>query len=264
MAAEPASYWPQTRRDYPANVYWGDTHVHTNLSNDAFAMGDQVLSPDHAYRFAKGEAVRAHSGMMAKLRRPLDFLVVADHAVNLGAMARLHAGDPLLLETERGQALLKRFRETFEDMRTVLNAPFETYQEHRQTVFNDPEKRQLWAHFSNPRIENPAFRRSVWDEVIANAERHNDPGKFTAFIGYEWTAFAGGAFHRNVVFKDGGDAASRVLPFSRHDSSDPEKLWAYLADYARMTGGDAIAIPHNPGFPIWKSHLQIRRHRLTL
>lgn len=245
-ATAPTSYSPQTRRDYPTMVYWGDTHVHTNLSNDAFAMGNQVLGPDAAYRFAKGETVTTHGGMKAQLRRPLDFLVVADHAVNLGLMARLSADDPLLLGTKQGKVWLARFKSTYEDTSDVLNASLKRFRRRMGTVFNNQGgERVLWHYFIKPRMADPVFRQSVWDEVIANAERHNDPGKFTAFIGYEWTSNVRGAQHRNVIFKDGGDIVSRVLPFSRFDSSDPEKLWAYLTDYVKSTGGDAIAIPHN-------------------
>ena len=241
-----ASYSPQANRDYPTSVYWGDTHVHTNVSNDAFAMGNQVLGPDEAYRFAKGEPVTTHGGMQAQLRRPLDFLVVADHAVNMGLMARLAANDPLLLDTEQGKAWLERFNDTFEKTSDVLNAPLQRYTRRMGTVFNNQGgERTLWHYFIKPRMGDPVFRQSVWDEVIANAERHNNPGTFTAFIGYEWTSNVRGAQHRNVIFRDGRDKVSRVLPFSRFDSSDPEKLWGYLENYAESTGADAIAIPHN-------------------
>lgn len=241
----PGSYSPNPRRGYPDRVYFGDTHVHASLSNDAFAMGDHILSPDDAYRFARGETVTTHSGMKAKLRRPLDFLVVADHAVNMGVMARLAARDPLLVDTEQGRAWLERFEANHGETADALNADRAGFVQRVMTVFfNTGGKRSLWNYFTEPRAE-PVFRKSVWDEVIASAERHNDPGAFTAFIGYEWTADRNGARHRNVIFRDGRERASRVLPFSKLDSHDPEALWAYLANYAEATGGDAIAIPHN-------------------
>ena len=238
-----APYSPQARRDYPTSVYWGDTHVHTTLSNDAFAMGNQILTPDAAYRFAKGEAVETHGGMQAQLRRPLDFLVISDHAVNLGVMARLSIEDPLLLATEQGKAWYEQFKSTHADTRSALNARLAGFQSRMGTVFNNPgAEKILWRYFIKPRMADPVFRKSVWGEVIANAERHNDPGHFTAFVGYEWTS---GIRHRNVVYRDGKDRVSQVLPFSRFDSPDEEKLWAYLANYEKATGGDAIAIPHN-------------------
>jgi len=245
-AIAPESYSPNTRTDYPDRVYWGDTHVHTNLSNDAYAMGNQILSPDDAYRFAKGETVVTHGGMAAKLHRPLDFLVVSDHAVNLGLMARLATGDPLLLNTEQGRIWLERFKANHDETTQALNATLKGFSRRMGTVFNNTGgKKTLWHYFITPRMSDPVFRHSVWDEVIANAERHNDPGTFTAFVGYEWTSNVRGAQHRNVIYRDGPERTSQVLPFSRLDSSDPEKLWAYLEEYAEGTGGDAIAIPHN-------------------
>ena len=241
----PESYSPNARRRFPDQVFFGDTHVHTNLSNDAFAMGDQVLSPDDAYRFAKGEAVTMHGGMQAKLRRPLDFLVVADHAGNMGVMARLAARDPDLLATDQGQAWLKTFDEYHAETADALNASQSGFIERVMTVFyNTGGQRNLWNYFAKPRAA-PEFRQSVWDEVIASAERHNVEGTFTAFIGYEWTADQMGARHRNVIFRDGAERVSQVLPFSKLDSHDPEALWGYLEGYAEATGGDAISIPHN-------------------
>ena len=243
-AAEP--YSPSLRGDYPQRVFFGDTHVHTNLSNDAFGMGNMTLAPDDAYRFAKGETLAMHGGLEAKLRRPLDFLVVADHAVNMGVMARLAADDPILMSTEAGAAWRERFWDNYAETKDALNGSRDNLVERIMTVFyNTGGKRNLWAYFLEPRMTDPAFRKSVWDEVISSAERHNEAGRFTAFIGYEWTGDQRGAQHRNVIFRDGAARVSQVLPFSKYDSYDPEDLWAYLAGYAESTGGDAIAIPHN-------------------
>jgi len=96
-------YSPAANAAYPTDVYWGDTHLHTNLSVDAHGMGNKTLTPDHAYRFAKGEAVKGHNGQLVRLQRPLDFLVVADHAVNIGIMPRIRNSDPQVLETEIGK-----------------------------------------------------------------------------------------------------------------------------------------------------------------
>lgn len=231
---------------FPDQVYFGDTHVHTSLSNDAFAMGNITLSPDQAYAFGKGQTVLTHGGMEAKLSRPLDFLVVADHANNMGVMARISQGDPQLLNTEQGKIWQARLSENYKDIKQSLNGSRDEIIAHVMTVFfNQGGKRNLWQYFSEPRITDTNFRQSVWDEVIASAERHNDPGKFTAFIGYEWTGDQQGAQHRNVIFKDGADKVSQVLPFSKYDSYDPEDLWAYMDAYTETTGGDVIAIPHN-------------------
>ncbi|MDA1300342.1 MAG: DUF3604 domain-containing protein [Proteobacteria bacterium] len=241
----PQSYSPNVRIGYPDQVYFGDTHVHTKLSNDAYAMGNQYLGPDEAYRFARGEVVTMDNGMKTRLRRPLDFLMVADHAVNMGVMARVAARDPLLLDTEQGRTWLSRLEDNEVDVGKALDSDFLGFRDAVMTVFyNTGGKNNLWKYFTEPRAE-PEFRRSVWHDAIASAERHNEPGRFTALIGYEWSGDERGAQHRNVVFRDGADKVSQVLPFSKLDSQDPEALWAYLAEYVESTGGDAIAIPHN-------------------
>ncbi|MAG32034.1 MAG: hypothetical protein CL908_14220 [Deltaproteobacteria bacterium] len=225
------SYSPVVREDIPANVYWGDTHLHTRLSVDANGSGNKRLGPDEAFRFARGEDVTAHNGMRVRLRRPLDFLVIADHAEYLGLLPGLEVADPILLETEFG----RRWYEMSQA---------------------DPGTGQL-SHMSKEiivdsfvpaqgRIESDEFERSVWKRVVANADRHNDAGRFTAFIGYEWTSMIeADNLHRVVIFKDGAGKADRVLPFSAFDSPDPEALWAFMADYERHTGGEILAIPHN-------------------
>ncbi|MEE8399279.1 MAG: DUF3604 domain-containing protein [Desulfobacterales bacterium] len=238
------SYSPYVDQSYPTRVYWGDTHVHTALSHDAYIMGNRLM-PDDAYRFAKGETVRASSGGQVRLRRPLDFLMVADHAENLGVLLQLAAGGGLLPVTEASQRWAKAIAGHL-PLRDILQAE-------DLDTFN----RGFWLLASSSGAKqadyalDKGFRRSVWEEVIANAERHNDPGTFTAFIGYEWSAqvpVPGGKarmIHRNVLYEGGPDKARQLLPFSRFDSSDPEDLWAYLQDYEDQTKGKVLAIPHN-------------------
>ena len=211
---------------YPTNLYWGDTHVHSSWSADAGSYGNQLLTPDHAYRFARGEAVTAHNGERVQLRQPLDFLMVSDHAEYLGLYPLLKAGDPDLLAMPNGgrwHALFKQGR--FERIGYLaageMEAPTET-------------------------IRDQPFNRTMWERVIDNAERHNDPGRFTTFIGYEWSSMPDTAnLHRNVLFRDGAERVRQTLPFSAMDGTDPEDLWHHLASYERRTGGRAIAIPHN-------------------
>lgn len=211
---------------YPTNLYWGDTHVHSSWSADAASYGNQLLTPDHAYRFARGETVTAHNGERVQLRQPLDFLMVSDHAEYLGLYPLLRAGDSDLLAMRNGgrwHALFKEGR--FERIGYLaageMEAPTET-------------------------IRDQPFNRTMWDRVIDNAERHNDPGHFTTFIGYEWSSMPDTAnLHRNVLFRDGAERVRQVLPFSAMDGTDPEDLWRHLASYERRTGGRAIAIPHN-------------------
>jgi len=227
---------------YPTHVYWGDTHLHTNLSVDANISGNKMLGPDEAYRFAKGEAVTAHNGMKARLHRPLDFLVVADHAFILGVMASLREADPALLATETGKLLYTQF----------------------QKVQADPDKAKRGAatsEFANnlyrekTSVEKP-YQQSIWQRVTAYADRHNEPEKFTAFIGYEWSPVGYqithsdppsiiGNLHRVVFFKDSAEKTNQIVPCSFKDSSNPEDLWQAMQDYQDKTGGEVFAIPHN-------------------
>lgn len=228
LAAERASYSPAVADDFPELLLWGDTHLHTSMSPDAASLGNRRVTPEVAYRFARGEVVRGMNGMPLKLGTPLDFLVVADHSEYLGLFPRLAAKDPDLLATEVGRRWASFLGEGGEVT---------------------PEFIEDYVHVlqgEGDAIGSEAFKRSVWAEVIANAERFNDPGRFTALIGYEWSSMPGGDnLHRVVIFGDGADKAGAVVPFSSNDSADPEALWRYLADYEAKTGGRALAIPHN-------------------
>jgi len=212
-----ASYSPYPDQHYPTNVYWGDTHLHTNLSVDANGFDNKSLTSDDAYRFARGEAVTAHNGMQARLHRPLDFLVIADHAINMGLMRGARIGDLAVLKTEIG----KRWHKLIQ-ANTKTEFFFESWTKD---------------------VRDSAFQRAIWQEVTTKADEYNQPGQFTAFIGYEWTP--GKTGHRVVIFKDGAAKAGQVLPFSNADSWDPEKLWGYLSEYEVKTGGGVLAIPHN-------------------
>ncbi len=220
------SYSPDADRKYPDTVYWGDTHVHTSYSTgDANLMGGNVVSPAIAYRFARGETVTANNGMRVRIRRPLDFLVIADHAENLGVAASLRAGDPNLLAAPGGEALHDLFRAHQADPNAGrLRLP-------PHTLGND-------------------YIRSIWSTVVATADAYNDPGQFTAFSGYEWSSLGTvdgvfGNLHRVVVFRDAAARTGRILPFSAYDSRHPEDLWGFLERYEARTGGRALAIPHN-------------------
>ena len=175
------------------------------FSFDAGAFGAR-LGPSDAYRFAKGEEIMASSGQPVKLSRPLDFLVVADHSDNMGFFPELLAGNP--------------------------DAPGRS--DRPEVVRHDPDRpgrrgggrddhRLLAGHVSRRRSSScPDTRayRSAWDETIEAAEEANDPGRFTAFIGYEWTSNTGGNnLHRNVIFRDNGDKASQVVPYTTHDAA---------------------------------------------
>lgn len=223
-----STYDSANRYDFPRQVFWGDTHLHTSWSVDANSMGNSGLGPAEAYRFARGETVIVAEGLQARLQRPLDFLVVSDHAEYLGIMPLLDAKDPTLLSTEAGRHLYQLIQTG-----KRLQVFFETVVESSKTgqVF----------------IENNQISRDRWREYTAMADNYNAPGIFTTFIGYEWTSSEdGNNLHRNVIFRDGAELARQILPFSALNSKKPEDLWAFLADYEQRIGGKALAIPHNP------------------
>ena len=240
FAAE--SYSPQVAQSYPTNVYWGDTHIHTALSADAYLFGNRLM-PDDAYRFAKGEKIRAASGGEVRLRRPLDFLMLSDHAENLGVIGRVDAGDESLLETEAGKHTVRELDypvPLVEALNADTDDPLNSFNAATTAAVKADKGLGVGLASADFGIDQ-RFRRSVWGEVIASAERHNDPGRFTTFVGYEWT----GRGHRNVLFADGPELTGRIVPFSGLDSNDPEDMWAYLHDYEERLGGKALAIPHN-------------------
>jgi hypothetical protein len=220
------TYSPYPAKTFPNRVYFGDTHLHTSYSTDAGMVGN-TLGPEAAYRFARGEEVIQSHGLRAKLQRPYDFLVVSDHAENLGLAPMIAESNAELLKTAFGRRvhdLVKSGKgvEAYEAWIKPMNA--------RQ----DPLKGQ------------EQMARSMWQRITAAAEQYNEPGRFTAFIGFEWTAMPGGNnLHRNVIFRDGKDKADQILPFSQYDSIDPEDLWQWMATYEQQTGGKLLAIPHN-------------------
>jgi hypothetical protein len=221
-------YSPYINKSFPQWVFWGDTHLHTTYSPDAGMIGNFNLGPADAYRFARGEQVQANNGMQAKLVRPLDFLVVTDHSEYQGLMPVLRGGDPELLKNEIGRRWYKLFKEGPEGQ-------YKVFLEFTEDLNNN-----------TGRIPFDKVARSTWDLMTETADQYNEPGKFSAFIGYEWSSTPeGNNLHRVVIFKDDAGKAGQVVPFSSFDSADPEDLWAYLANYEAKTGGRVIAIPHN-------------------
>jgi hypothetical protein len=220
-------YSPYVGRNYPANVYFGDTHLHTRLSMDAYADSNTKNGPSEAYQWAKGEAIAGDDGVPTRISRPLDFLMVADHGEYMGLVPALAEGNEQLRATEAGA----RWGQMMDDGKLVSH------------VFGEFI---LDATSNNPRMKEPEFEKTVWDDIIDAAEAHNNPGKFTAFIGYEYSPFPDGDnLHRVVVFKDGKDKTSQVTPFSAFHSENPEDLWTWLQAYEDKTGGQVLAIPHN-------------------
>jgi hypothetical protein len=225
-------YSPYAGHDFPARPYFGDTHLHTAFSMDAGAFGAR-LTPRDAYRLARGEELIASSNQPVKLSRPLDFLVVADHSDNMGFFPDLRAGKPELLADPTG-------RLWYDMMNSGKGA---------EAAF------QIIGAFSQGKFPpalmyspgTPAYR-GAWRATIAAAEEFNEPGRFTAFIGYEWTSNTGGNnLHRNVIFRDDRARASQVEPFTVYPpgSDNPRDLWKWMAAYEEKTGGDVLAIAHN-------------------
>lgn len=225
-------YSPYAGRSFPTRPLFGDTHLHTSFSFDAGAFGAR-LTPRDAYRFARGEQVTASSGQPAKLSRPLDFLVVADHSDNMGFFPDLFSGNPSVLADPTGRKWYDMIQSGrgAEAAFEIINA-FSTATLPKDLVYSPG---------------TPAYR-SAWHETIKAAEEANDPGRFTAFIGYEWTSNTGGNnLHRNVIFRDNGDRASLVEPFTVYPpgSDNPTELWKWMEAYQNKTGGSVLAIAHN-------------------
>ena len=219
-------YSPYLDVGYPQRVFWGDTHLHTSYSTDAGMVGNR-LGPDEAYRFARGETVVSSIGVRARLQRPLDFLVVADHAENLGLAPMIAEKNPELLRTEFGREISALVHSgKYGDAYALWGSGMSTRK--------DPLK------------GNDELTRTMWERLTASAEKFNEPGKFTALIGFEWTSSPGGNnLHRNVIFRDDKQQADQIIPISNYDTSDPEDLWKWMAAYEAKTGGRVLAIPHN-------------------
>ncbi|MDH4070464.1 MAG: DUF3604 domain-containing protein, partial [Ignavibacteria bacterium] len=228
-------YSPYAGRNFPTNVYWGDTHLHTGMSMDAGAFGAR-LTPEDAYRFARGEELTSSTGQRVRLSRPLDFLAVADHSDNMGFFPRLFSGDPEMLADPTG----KRWYDMVQaGGQKGVKAAVEIIVAFSQGQF--PPTLQS--------LPGSAAYRSAWEETIDAAEKYNEPGRFTAFIGYEWTSNTGGNnLHRVVLFRDGKQRASLVEPYTTLKplgSDNPRDLWKQLQAYEDKSGGQVLAIGHN-------------------
>ena len=219
-------YSPYLNYNYPDNVYFGDTHVHTAYSTDAGMFGTSI-GPDEAYRFAKGEIVTSSTGIRTRLLRPLDFIVITDHVENLGLSPLISESNPELLKSDWG-------RKVHDLVKSGKGE--DAYRMWGMAMGSRKDPLASFAHLT----------RSMWERLTAAAEEHNEPGKFSAIIGYEWTSTPGGSnLHHNILYRDDKDLADRVMPMSNYDSEDPEDLWKWLAAYEEKTGGRILSIAHN-------------------
>ena len=234
-AAKPEKAAPQTY------LYWGDTHLHTSQSFDVFLFNTPASTPETAYRFARGEKVKSPTtGEDWQLSKPLDFLVVADHAELVGSLAKVYGGEEGYVDTATGKGLMAQIGDG------VAAQMLKAYHYlvrigSGQTGGDLVTPQQAFAD-----LHGGTKRQAAWHDYIDTAERFNQPGKFTALIGWEWTAQPGGGnLHRVIFTPDGADKAKQFMPFSQLESEKPERLWAWLDATNKRTGTDFVAIPHN-------------------
>ena len=212
------------------NVYWGDTHLHTSYSPDAFLMQNRSADPDTAYRFASGlPVVHPYHRARVQIGTPLDFLAVTDHAEFMGVMPKIFQGDPLVTGTPTGA----RFQEMAAEGREI-------------EIFGELIAQINQVVPPNPDLVSEEITRTVWGEIMDAADRYNEPGTFTTIMGWEWSSTPGGAnLHRVVLMREGRQTGEQFIPYNSFDSDRPEDLWRWLDETNRMTGATFLAIPHN-------------------
>jgi hypothetical protein len=230
-----AAYSPYAGRNFPSRVFWGDTHLHTWFSVDAGAFGNR-LGLEDAYRFARGDEVTTATGLKARLSRPLDFLVIADHSDAMGFFPDLFEGAAHVVADPLGREWYDRIQAgdgvgvALEIIGMASQGDLPEFVE----VGYSPESKPY---------------KNAWQSTVDAAEAFDDPGHFTAFIGYEWTSLVrGNNMHRVVIYRDGGDKGSQMVPFTMNPpfgSQNPRDLWKWLERYEERTGGDVLAIAHN-------------------
>ena len=219
---------------YPEQVFWGDTHLHTDNSIDAFGFGNR-LDAEAALRFARGEEVTATKGTKAKLSRPLDFLVIADHSDAMGATKAI-------MEAPRIALLTNKFLLRWHDM---MNESDEGSLQVTAELIDGAARGTLPESLTDPE-ETVERTTDLWTKHGKTVDQYNEPGKFTAFMGFEYTPMPDGDnLHRVVMFRDGPTKMGDTIPFGALGSQNPEKLWGYMEAYEKKTGGKVLAIPHN-------------------
>jgi len=215
---------------------FGDLHIHTRYSFDAFAFGT-IATPSDAYRYAKGEAIKHPNGFDMQLKAPLDFYGVTDHAMFLGAV-------PAAADTRTELSKLA-LAEPFHNLNRAENLNIESARDRGQRFSTFIPN--IIAGLLDGSVEREMLNdiaREAWADTIAAAQRHNEPGNFTTFVAYEYTSSTDerGNLHRNVIFRS--DDRLPEIPFSRFHSQNPEGLWSWM-DELRELGIDSVAIPHN-------------------
>jgi hypothetical protein len=237
-AASAGAYLPDPNRKYPERVLWGDEHVHTGWSADAGLFG-ATLTPEDTVRFVRGEEVKSSTGRPTKLHRPFDWVAVTDHSDGMGTINELRVKNAEMM----ADPIAKGWAEAI-----ASGDPAKGALAAREVISRQATK-------SLPKIMmDPKWLVSAWEKTVDVMEKYNEPGKFTAFIAYEWTSNGerGENLHRNVIFRDGGDKTRGFMPLTTFQSAvpgregtDPESLWKWLSDYEEKSGGRVLAIPHN-------------------
>ncbi len=230
-ASEPAAAKPvAVPAGSPTQVFWGDTHLHSSYSPDAYLMQNRSADPDTAYRYAKGyPVIHPYHRARIQIETPLDFLVLTDHGEFMGVLPKLLQGDPMVANTKTG----KRYRRMAAQGKEI-------------EVFGELIAMVNKVVPPNPDLNNEEINRTVWGEIMAVADSHNEPGKFTALMGWEWSSTPQGAnLHRVVVMKGGKENGETFIPYTSLDSDRPEDLWAWLQETSQKAGTDFLAIPHN-------------------
>ena len=218
---------------YPERVFWGDTHLHTSNSVDAFGFGNR-LGPDEALRFASGQEVTSSTGIKAKLARPLDFLVVTDHSEGMGSTKALFDAPRMMISDP---TLLRWYDLMHQGTAGSLQATAE--------MLDAKAHNKMPLGVGDPK-KNAERTHDIWNKELATVDDYNQPGKFTTFFGFEYTLMQGGNnLHRNVIFRDGIDRVSQVDPLGDAGQLWPDALWDYMDAYQAKTGGRVLAIPHN-------------------
>ena len=197
------TFSPYAQRSFPSRVYWGETHLHTGLSLDAGLFGN-ILGPKDAYRFARGEEITSSTGLPVKLGRPLDWMAVTDHTDAMGLATDIQKGTPNILAVPKGKEWHEAFMQGGE---AAGKAAFDLITHFAQM--------KLPAQMLNDYAPGSRVTKNVWERIVDAAEQYNEPGRFTALIGYEWTSVPKGMnLHRNVILRDGAMRAKQAVPLT--------------------------------------------------